>query len=154
AGQVLVHGKTNTSWDVATRLMQFLSADIDVLNMSFGCLIDTAAPLPLRRALDRLSARTVLVAAAGNHALRDVAADPVYPAAFGDVVAVGAADDAGHPASTTPSVPWLDLLAPGENLTGPFLPGVVTFDDNNGATSDFGSGYAAWSGSSFAAANV
>jgi membrane-anchored mycosin MYCP len=157
-GTVLEHHKPNTSWDIATRLMQFVDKDIDILNMSFGWLIDSGPPLPLRRAMDRLGARTVLVAAVGNHGTTEEPHAPIYPAAFGDVVAVGAAEADGRPAQTTPDVPWLDLLARGVGLVGPFLPGDVTIevtdDKKTTTTKSFASGYAKWSGSSFAAAAV
>jgi membrane-anchored mycosin MYCP len=155
---VLAHDESSSSWDVATRLMPFLDQDIDILNMSFGCLVDSAPPLPLRRAMDRLGARAVLVAAAGNHGEDLEGPDgPLYPAAFGDVVAAGAAEADGRPAATTPDAPWIDLLAPGENVIGPFLRGDVTLDPDPTSSDepiDFHTGYARWSGSSFAAAAV
>lgn len=154
ARTVLVPGGPNWSWDVAGRLMQLLDEDIDIVNMSFGCLTDSAPPLPLRRAMELLGGRAVLVAAAGNHGdVRDGHVDPLYPAAFGNVVAAGAAQPDGRPASTTPYVPWLDLLAPGEDLIGPFLHGDVTLSPGVAPTT-YETGYVTWSGSSFAAAAV
>jgi subtilisin family serine protease len=160
--QVLVPGESNRSWDVANRLMGFLDDDIDVLNMSFGCKAEAGEPLPMRRAVDRLGERTVLVAAVGNHAL-DEGNRPLYPAAFGNVIAVGADEfmrgsevtpaDA-ELAESTPDVPWLDLLAPGLNRVGPYLVGKVPADRATGRSEPtvFASGYVQWSGSSFAAA--
>lgn len=150
--EVLIHEAANRSWDVAQRLMAFRSAEVDVLNMSFGCLVDSAAPLPLRRAMDRLGQRTVLVAAVGNHGEKAGEKQAaVYPAAFGDVVSVGAAKADHSAADFTPDVPWLDLLAPGENIVGPFLQGHIQTEK---VTDDFPSGYVSWTGSSFAAAAV
>jgi len=148
---VLVHGGPNTSWDVARRLMAFLDDDLAVLNMSFGALTTGGAPLPLRRAVELLGGRMVLVAAGGNHAEIDDPLRPIYPAAFSGVLAVGAAGADGKPADFTPTGPWMDLLAPGVDVVGPFLPGRVTI---GAQTPDFGSGYARWSGSSFAASAV
>ena len=145
-------GEANTSWAVANRLLAFLDDDVSILNMSFGCQTDGSPPLPLRRALDRLSGSIVLVAAAGNHGENTIPA-AVYPAAFGDVVAAGATEGPGGTiAPTTPSVPWLDLLAPGVDVVGPFAPAVALRAES--APTVFRSGYARWSGSSFAAANV
>lgn len=135
---VLRRGDRNWAWDVARRLLPFLDDGVSVLNMSFGCLTDGSVPLALRRAMDRLGGSMVLVAAAGNHGEgAGMTVAPAFPAAFGDVVAVGAADARGTASRFTPDVPWLDLLAPGEDVVGPFE-----------------SGYARWSGSSFAAATV
>jgi membrane-anchored mycosin MYCP len=147
---VLVHGARNTSWDVARRLVAFIDDDLAVLNMSFGGWTDGSPPLPLRRALDRLGGRTVLVAAAGNHGRETPR--PIYPAAFGDVVAVGAIEADGSPAPFVPKAPWVDLLAPGVDVIGPFLRGEVNLDQ--GGPTQFPSGYAKWRGSSFAAAAV
>jgi hypothetical protein len=148
---VLVHYAPNWSWDVARRLMAFCADDLDVLNMSFGCFsVDGVAPLPLRRAVERLSQRTVLVAAAGNYG-RDDGPKALYPAAFDQVLAVGSADEDGTLASTTPTVPWLDLHTQGVRLVGPYLIGTVTEEGHEG---EHRTGYVTWSGSSFAAAAV
>jgi membrane-anchored mycosin MYCP len=148
----LGHNEANTSWQVATRLMSFLAEEVDVLNMSIGCVVDAEPPLALRRAIDRLAGRTVLVAAVGNQDA-NTRGEPMYPAAFGDVVAVGAAGPDGLPAAFTPPVPWMDLLAPGVDIVGPFVTGAVFLDGERTPVS-FDSGYARWQGSSFAAAAV
>ena len=148
---VLEHGQRNTSWQVATKLMGFLDQQVDILNMSFGCLVVTQPSLAMRRAIERLSARIVLVAAIGNFDPVSPA-QPMYPAAFADVVGVGAGDRNGELASFTPNVPWLNLLAPGVDVVGPFLPGPVTLDSEKVVR--FDSGYALWNGSSFASAAV
>ena len=145
---VLVHD-ASTSWDVASRLMAFVDDDLDVLNMSFGCYTDGARPLPLQRAVARLAERTVLVAAVGNDPTRS----PLYPAAFGDVLAVGSTDELGQLADDAPRVPWMDVTAQGLGLVGPFLVGDV-LDDGAGAAATFTTGYASWGGSSFASAAV
>lgn len=154
-------GRNPSSWDVAKTLVRFLRDDVAVINMSFGCATsDGAPPLALRRAVERLAGTVVLVAAAGNHGQSDLNGSyhatpttPMWPAALGDVVAVGGAqDDAGHPAEWSPQLPWINLMAPGVGVTGTFTQGVVTL--HSGTVSDFKSGYARWGGSSFAAAAV
>jgi len=142
--------------------MGFIEDDLDVLNMSFGCKGEAGEPLPMRRAVERLGKHTVLVAAVGNHAVEE-GNRPLYPAAFGNVMAVGAAEvmrrsGAERPddqlADSTPDVPWLDLVAPGLNQIGPYLVGEVAADPETVASQPqvFSSGYVRWSGSSFAAA--
>lgn len=58
----------STSWQVAKKMVEFLDADIDILNTSLGCFTDDGqAPLVLRAAAARLSPKMLLVSAAGNH---------------------------------------------------------------------------------------
>ena len=146
---VLVHGGPNLSWDVAQRLTAFaddgMDGGVDVLNLSFGWLVDGEPPLALARAVERLAGRCVLVAAVGNHREGPEPTRPLYPAAFPAVLAVGASAPGtpGEPAPFTPRVPWLDVLAPGTDVVGPFL-----VDEQHPT------GYVRWSGSSFAAAAV
>jgi hypothetical protein len=148
----LIHGpEANRSWEVAERLMAFLDDDVAVLNMSFGCRTDGGAPLPLRRAMERLGGRTVLVAAAGN-VQEDTPETPLYPAALPGVVGVGAVDDAGEPTAITPMGWWVRLRAPGVDVPGPFPWGTEIDNAETGRPLD--TGYASWSGSSFAAAFV
>ena len=148
----LVHGpQANRSWEVAERLMAFLDDDVAVLNMSFGCRTDGGAPLPLRRAMERLGGRTVLVAAAGNVG-KDTPPTPIYPAALPGVVGVGAVDEAGEPVLITPVGWWVRLHAPGIDVPGPFPR--TTEIDNAETGRPLDTGYATWSGSSFAAAFV
>jgi subtilisin family serine protease len=168
-------GENASSWDVATRMISFLDAEVAVLNVSLGCAtIGRVPPLSLRRAVDRLTPTVVVVAAAGNNGLPDALAasegltpvTPIFPAAIDGVVAVGAYDSRSgstQPAPfSPPGVPWVGLLAPGVGVQSTFLPGVVRLLKRDGAgqlvddgTADFGQpGYASWDGTSFAAANV
>jgi subtilisin family serine protease len=157
---------TALSWDVAKKMVEF--SDVDILNMSFGCATHGKPPLALTRAIDVLTPKVVLVAAAGNYGDfkdGDVTSNytgptettPQWPAAFPDVVAVGAH---GPGAGFSSHGPWLDLLAPGVEVTSTFLPGTVKVrsrDEEGNLTVNevnFGEGYAKWSGTSFAAANV
>ncbi|WP_101788490.1 S8 family peptidase [Nonomuraea indica] len=110
-----------------------------VLNLSFGCHTFDDRPPPLLA--DALSAfpDTVTVACAGNTA----GERPFWPAALPGVVGVGAVDAAQERRAPFSSYgPWVDACARGEWLTSTYLEG-----------GEFG-GYAAWSGTSFAAALV
>jgi hypothetical protein len=169
-----VDGVNRSSWAVAVKLMGFLLEDVSVLNMSFGCLVaDSLPPLILRRAVERLSRSMVLVAAAGNNGNLPgrnkagvTARTPSWPAAFDDVVAVGAYDPHDREllqASFSPHLPLEDLLAPGVRVESTYLSGEVRIYDRNddtGETQDKNPetfekpGYAIWDGTSFAAANV
>ncbi len=155
-------------WEVARRLVLCANSGADILNLSFGCFtIDGKPPLVLERAIGRLTPTMVVVAASGNHG--DPKANdpknknkkqlvphpntPIWPAAFEEVVAVGATDGNGRPATFTPKVAWLDFLAPGVDVTSTYLEGSVRGRTGKLIEPPF-VGVAQWSGTSFAAAAV
>jgi hypothetical protein len=153
---------TATAWQVAQKLIQFRGSGIDVLNLSFGCRVDDGqGPLLLRRAIDLLDRETVLVAAAGNvtgtpQEVKEARRRPVYPAAFQDVIAVGARDSQGvSRAPFSACGPWVDVYVPGVDIESLYLPGRVELPSRNGrpVVRTF-PGSATWSGTSFAAAIV
>jgi subtilisin family serine protease len=141
-----------TAWHTAKAMMDF--ADVHVLNLSLGCrTTDGKPPLVLRRAVARLGGATVVVAAAGNHGNVTDALhkEPTWPAALPDVVAVGARRDGEDLAEFSPKLPWVTCTAPGQNITGAYLTGLVQTPNSDPKEQNF-SGYARWSGTSFATA--
>ena len=157
-----VNGEAD-SWSVAKEIVELGRDGLDVLNLSFVCYTeDGQPPLVLATAIDRLDARTVVVAAAGNHgdpataATPDDCRKPAWPAALDDVIAVGAAHPGGAAAVFTPAdAPWIDVLAPGVDVVSTFLSGRVNLrkEADPPQYQQF-DGYAAWSGTSFASALV
>ncbi len=171
-------------WDAAKKMVDFTGSGVDVMNLSFGCYTENGdPPLVLARAISRISPEIVVVAAAGNHGGIDQAREdaivqkdyapgltsktPMWPAAFEDVVAVGAADSSGDRAPFSPNLPWVDVTAPGVDVQSTYLDGEVCLDPAGQDTSEGTSttktdaprtakfnGTARWSGTSFAAANV
>ncbi|MBA8795722.1 hypothetical protein FHX74_003358 [Friedmanniella endophytica] len=144
------------TWTVATEAVRFARSGIDVLNLSLACYTeDGQPPLLIARAIERLSAQLVVVAAAGNHGALpgDVAGVPVrslpaFPAALDGVLAVGAGDAEGRRAPFSPDQPWVDVLAPGVDVRSTYLRVVA------GGSAPAFDGWARWSGTSFAAALV
>ena len=166
---VLDQRARGTSWDVATALMDFLDDDkrVDVLPLAFGTYArDGRPPLVIARAVERLAPHTVVLAAAGNHGEEPEVAAPgqltnrtvTYPAAIDDVCAVAAAKADGTLASfSPPRLPWFKLSAPGVDVESLFLDGpVVTCPDatDPDQRAPRFTGWARWSGSSFAVATV
>jgi thermitase len=118
-----------------------------VINLSLGAFShDDQPPLLLHAALAELLGQhdRAVVAAAGNEGSDG---RPYWPAAFasadthfaGKVLAV-AAHDGSQICSWSNTGPWVDLTAPGSDITSTY----VTHED-------FPTGFARWSGTSFAA---
>ena len=147
-----------TAWDVATKIAQFAGSNVGVLTLSVGCYTeDGAPPLLLKRAVELLTPGVVIVAPAGNHGAaggRVGPRTPFWPAALDDVVAVGAHDSSGRRAGFSPDVPWISLSAPGVDVKSTYLSGDVDVLEGAGDTTRTFTGYASWSGTSFAAATV
>ena len=112
--RVLGDNATGDSWAVATAMAEVAEAGFDVVNLSFGEYFtdDGQPPLVISTAVQLLSARSVIVAAAGNHGnvasrpAKQVPAgltekSPSYPAALPGVLAVGALSRYGR---TSPEI--------------------------------------------------
>lgn len=142
-------------------------AAVDVLTLSLGGYTYRAEGLPAtRRALDRCRAANgglVLVAGAGNEAV----GTRYFPAAFEDVIGVGALDEhALEPACFSNRGPWVDACAPGVYAHSTFLrwDGPVAKNPNDIPEQCHGwkppepdrpfEGWAYWDGTSFAAPRV
>jgi membrane-anchored mycosin MYCP len=176
---VLSHNALGKTWDVAKAMVRFAGTGVHILNLSFGCYTDDGQPpLILAKAVSVLSPQILLVAAAGNHGnieelrkaddplaapwtknLKDTT--PVWPAAFADVIAVGASNG-DVVADFSPKAAWVDVIAPGVDVESTYLVGEVclasTASDgqikaSGGQIKEF-HGLARWQGTSFAAANV
>lgn len=86
--------------------------DIDIINMSLGTSVYSAA---LEQAVDAAEeAGIVMVAAAGNNGTEATNID--YPAAFDNVIAVGASDGNNALTDFTSTGDGIDILAPGEKV--------------------------------------
>lgn len=122
---------------------------VDIVNLSLGGYTVDDQPSPLvADALAALGRHTVVVACAGN-----AGSDRLFwPAALKNVVGVGALDSDGSDRAPFSSYGWwVDACAVGERVTSSF----VNFDGPVPSTGDHDqdrfSGYAVWSGTSFAA---
>lgn len=166
-------------WDFAERLGDYQESGVQVLNLSLGVsTADGKPPLVLERAIGRLTENMVVVAAAGNHGTDRLDAEvrereqmPVrngamFPAALDGVVAVGAKDgDAAaefNPKGADGQVvaPWIDVFESGVNVASTYLGDagpeqVLVPGDRHGPPQLEGfTGWATWSGTSFAAGTV
>jgi hypothetical protein len=149
------------SWDVARAIVRLARQErLHLLNLSLGCYtIAGGPPLVIARAIERIGSEVLVVAAAGNHgALRRLTAgrdrnSACWPAAVPPTVAVGAVDRDGKAPDWSPNhLSWVTCSAPGVDVVGEYLTGVVRLAD--GDRVERFTGHARWSGTSFAAATV
>lgn len=94
--------------------------DVDIINISFGTTTDSEKLYEAIRAA--YDAGILIVAAAGNSGVVE------YPAAYGEVIAVGSVDNMGNRSEGSAVGDALELVAPGELVlsTGAFY-GVAVF---------------------------
>ncbi len=122
----------------------------DVVNLSIGCHTYDDRPSPVvARAIAALGPRTAVVACAGNHA----SDRPYWPAALDDVIAVAALDGEER-ARFSNYGPWVDACAPGVDVASCFVRFNGPRPRVNGTDPDDFTGFAIWSGTSFAAPAV
>jgi membrane-anchored mycosin MYCP len=146
------------SWDIARAMMRLAYDEkVHILNLSLGSYTMAGGPpLVISRALERLPAEVLVVAAAGNHGALPYLTNGrahdsgCWPAAHPRSIAVGAVDAEGRQPEWSAQLPWVNYLAPGVDVISDYLDGDVTM---GGSTVHFG-GLATWSGTSFAAATV
>jgi subtilisin family serine protease len=127
-----------------------------IINASLGTPTADGTPPPaMRAAVEHIAATypgVLIVAAAGNMG----SAEPVYPAAFDQVVAVGAVTDDLEPAAFSSHGPWLTCSTVGVGVIAPFVPGISPPEpDPNHPDRTFGAdSWAMWTGTSFAAPQI
>jgi Subtilase family len=140
--------------------LRALPADVQVINLSLGATTHSNVGLPdTQAALQELSQRQprpVVVAAAGN----DGVTQETYPAAFKDVIAVGAQQaPGGGRACFSNHGSWVDACAMGRSVHSTFFEDLDATPEQIPPTCLPGPppgpqqfrGFAKWSGTSFAA---
>ncbi|MFG1820031.1 S8 family serine peptidase [Kribbella sp. NPDC049174] len=108
--KVLDEFGTGTDEDIIEGLNWAVSHGARVVNMSFG---GTMESLVLRDAVANAVAKGVVVVAAAGNTGDDV---PQYPAAYPDVLSVGATNDNAAITGFSSRGDWLDLAAPGYDI--------------------------------------
>jgi len=127
-----------------------------IVNASLGTTaVDGVPPLALRDAVEHIAAaypQVLIVASAGN--MGDT--EPVYPAAFDGVVAVGALADDMQPAPFSSHGPWVRCSTVGVGVVSTFVRGIEPPEAQPGrADQVFGADpWALWTGTSFSAPQI
>lgn len=117
--------------DVAQAVRYAVENGASLINMSFGTYLDN---VELKQAVDyAISNNVAVVAAAGNNGQNKL----LYPAAYADVIAVGAVDGSDVRASFSNYGTALDVMAPGLNVP------TASHNDANQYTTGSGTSYAA-----------
>ena len=153
--EVVLHRVLSTMGDgiesnIVQALVELDVADPErtVVSLSFGGFVLEQA-FCMEWAIRSLQRRgVVVVASAGN----DGSCRPTYPAAFPDVVSVGAVGPTG-PAPFSNYGPWVRACAPGVDLLSTFYEGYNGAErpGEAGVDPDSFNGWALWSGTSFSA---
>jgi hypothetical protein len=129
--------------DDLTVAIAMAQLEVDIVNLSLGGYTENdAVPLAIASVMRRR--RSVVVAAAGNNN----SPRPFWPAAFKQVLAVGALDEKGRRAEFSNYGWWVDATARGVNLQSTFARGRTKVAGGSAITFD---GWASWDGTSFAA---
>jgi thermitase len=127
-----------------------------IINASLGTpAVAGVPPLAMRHAVEVIAATypdVLIVASAGNLGT----AEPMYPAAFDGVVAVGALTHDGRPAPFSSHGPWVRCSAIGVGVVSTFVPGVEPPEpEPRHPDQTFGADtWALWSGTSFTAPQI
>jgi len=109
-----ISGSGYIDW-VASAIIHAANQGANIISMSWGGYFHSKLLYEAIRYAHETGA--LLVAAAGNSAT-DL---KLYPAAYDEVIAVAATDNADNPASFTNFGDWIELAAPGVNIYSTFL---------------------------------
>lgn len=157
-GHVMETTGDGDEWTIGTRLKSIVDNGINgnpvdertIFNLSFGGYAPDEMWYLARQIRRAQALGAVVVASAGN----DATCEPSYPAAFADVVGVGALGPNG-PAWFTNYGPWVRASAPGMDLVSAFF---VNFNGPvppiGAVDPDLFAGWARWSGTSFSTPTV
>ena len=118
-----------SAFDLAKGIIAAVDAGADVISMSLGSYSNSAL---LKAAVDYAAAQgVVLVAASGNDGVNQV----IYPAAYDNVIAVGAVAANSQIAGFSNSGPEVSLVAPGVGINSAWTDdaGIVQFSGTSAA---------------------
>lgn len=104
---------TGSAADIAAGIRWAVDNGARVLNLSLGGSVDTQVE---RDAIAYAIAQGAVVCAAMGNGFDDGDNDPSFPAAYPDVIAVGAIDQSDHRAVFSQTGPHIDVVAPGVGI--------------------------------------
>jgi subtilisin family serine protease len=134
--KVLDSNGSGSSYNVAAGIDWAVAHGAQVINLSLGASSGVSA---LQTSVDNAWAAGVVVVAASGNANGAV----LFPAAYGNAIAVGSVNSSGVKSSFSSYGAELDVMAPGESVIGALC-----------SCAGYSTGYAIGSGTSFAAPHV
>jgi hypothetical protein len=146
------------AFEIAVDLNDIMGADIICLSFGIAAKDENDVAVLYEGVKYLASKGKVLIAAAGNSADlvdKNGGYDPdlqFYPAAFKEVIGVGAVDANGEPAPFSPERDWIDVWSYGVNVVSSFPVANVRWSPTSPRLHF--DGWASWSGSSMAAPRV
>lgn len=118
--------------NIASAIEWSIANKIDVLNISLGVSLSASdlqtngAGATLKNAIAKATkAGITIVSATGNDSKNGILAPVLYPAAFDNVIAVGATDNMNNVSSFSNGGKAIDVVAPGENIPAINLEGAI-----------------------------
>ena len=127
-----------TASDIAGGIIWATDEGAEVINLSLAA--ENADAAPVRRAINQARrSGAVVVASAGNYGKNS---ETVYPAAYGNVVAVAASDKNNRRVNDSSTGDWVDVVAPGMNVLSTNLSGGYGRDTGTSYASPFVAGVA------------
>jgi len=134
--RVVPNDQTSNSPELPTRIANAIRYAVDhgakVINLSLYTVPTQAVAEAVQYAIH---SNVVVVAASGNTGGSQNGSNPVYPAAYDGVLAVGGTDENDHHVSQSTSGDYVNIAAPGVNIEGPAPRGGGYGRDAAGGTS-------------------
>lgn len=124
--------------DVVAGIYWCMEQDVDIINMSFGTSVESDI---LRKAIQEAAEQGIMmVSSAGNGGTGSAVE---YPAAFGEVIAVGAVDTSAQKTEESTTGEEVELAAPGEQILTKSMLGLETVNSGTSVAAPHVTGAAA-----------
>lgn len=111
--KTLYDNKTTSLSKIIQGIYWCIENDIDIINMSFGTSVKSEI---LEQVIREADAKGILMIAAAGNQGKAAESTVEYPAAFEEVIAVGAIDSKGKMSDISSTGKELELMAPGEDV--------------------------------------
>ena len=136
--RVLDSGNRGRLSDVVEGIYWCIEQGMDVINMSFGTTVESEI---LKKAIEAASDAGILITGAAGNGGSGAAVE--YPAAYPEVIAVGAVDTSAQKTEESAAGPEVELVAPGEQILTKSVFGMETVNSGTSMAAPHVAGAAA-----------